>query len=105
MSDKVVTPTINPTFKKTTTPRLSFYLVVYPDKAAAEKPQLIMRFSRDGEPLGTGSIALGDADSQGRIPYIATAPTDKLPPGNYQVQFFVKQGAETVSESTSFTLD
>jgi len=105
MSDKVVTPTINPTFKKAATPRLSFYLVVYPDKAASEKPQLSMRFSRDGEPLGTGSIALGDADSLGRIPYIATAPTDKLPPGNYQVQFLVKQGAETVSESASFTLE
>jgi len=105
MAGKVVTPTISPSFKKSDVTGLSFYLVVYPDKTEAEKPRLAMAFSREGEALGSGSQELGEADEAGRIQYIATAPVDKLPPGNYQVEFRVKQGSQTVAESVSFTLD
>jgi VWFA-related protein len=105
MAGKVINPVISPAFKKTDSNGLSFYLVVYPDKANTAKPQLSMQFSRDGEPLGAGSPTLGDADESGRIQYIATAPIDKLPPGNYAVEFLVKQGAETATESVYFTLE
>jgi hypothetical protein len=64
-----------------------------------------MQFSKDGEPLGVGSPPLPDPDAGGRIQYIATAPTDKLQPGNYQVVFLVKQGNEVVHESATFTLE
>jgi hypothetical protein len=64
-----------------------------------------MEFSKDGEPLGAGSPALGDADHSGRIQYIATAPVDKLPPGNYEVEFRVTQGTQVTSESVYFTLE
>jgi hypothetical protein len=99
-----VTPAIGPSFNKSATDRLSFYLVIYPDKAQAAKAQLSMQFSKDGEPLGAGSPPLPDPDSGGRIQYIATAPADKLPPGNYQVVFQVTQGAEVARESATFTL-
>jgi VWFA-related protein len=105
MAGKVINPVISPTFKKSETPSLSFYLVIYPDKTETAKPQLSMQFSKDGEPLGAGSPALGDADDSGRIQYIATAPVDKLPPGNYQVEFRVTQGTQVTSESVYFTLE
>jgi VWFA-related protein len=105
MQTKLVTPTIMPEMKKASTTALSFYFVVYPDKSSATKPKLTMQFSRDGVPLFGGSPELGAPDENGRIQYVATAPADKLEPGNYQVQFFVTQGAETARESVTFSLD
>lgn len=105
MSAKVITPTINPILKKANTGALSFYVVIYRDQSNGSKPELSMEFSRDGERLGSGSPAVGEPDGQGRIQYIATAPVDKLPPGNYQVTFQVRQGDESASESASFTLE
>lgn len=105
MSGKVINPVISPSVKKSDTSGLSFYLVVYPDKTETAKPQLTMRFSKDGDDLGVGSPVLGDPDDTGRIQYIATAPVQKLTPGNYQVQFVVKQGAQVTSESVYFTLE
>jgi len=105
MADKLVTPSINPSFNKRSTDNLSFYMVIYPDKANSAQPQLTMQFSKDGEQLGAGSPPLPAADTAGRIQYIATAPTDKMPPGDYQVLFLVKQGTEIARESVTFTLE
>ena len=105
MADKLITPTVSPTVKKSERQGLPFFVVIYPDKAAAEKPTLKMVFSRDGQVLGSGSVPLGDVDAQGRIPYVATAPLAQLQPGSYQVQFVAQQGKETAIESTTFTLE
>ena len=105
MSGKVVAPAINPLLRKSTTNRLSFYLVIYPNKAESSKTQLSMQFSRDGETLGEGSLALPEPDAAGRIQYIATAPTDKMQPGNYQVTFLVRQGEQAAREFATFTLE
>jgi VWFA-related protein len=105
MSDKLVTPTISPSFSKSATSGLSFYLVIYPDKADSAKTELSMQFTKEGDPIGGGSPPLPDPDAAGRIQYIATAPTEKMPPGNYQVLFLVKQGTELARESVTFTLE
>jgi len=105
MSDKLVTPAINPSFSKGSTNELSFYVVIYPDKANSAETQLTMQFSKDGEQFGAGSPPLPPADATGRIQYVATASTDKMPPGNYQVLFLVKQGTEVAGESVTFTLE
>ncbi len=104
MSDKLITPAISPSFNKKSTNDLSFYLTIYPDQANSAKTQLTMQFTKDGEQLGLGSPPLPDADSAGRIQYVATAPTDKMLPGDYQVLFLVKQGTEVAHESVTFTL-
>lgn len=105
MQDKVVSPTVSPVVKKSEMEGLPFYMVIYPDKAAADKPTLQMVFSRDGQVLGSGMAPLGDVDAKGRIQYVATAPIAKLEPGSYQIQFVAKQGAETAHETVSFTLE
>jgi VWFA-related protein len=105
MAGKVVTPTLNPVYKKTATEAMSFFVVVYPNRADNGKPQLAMEFSRDGQLMGSGSPALGEPDAQGRIQYMATVPTAKLEPGNYRIRFVVKQGGEVAEESVTFTLE
>ncbi len=104
VSGKVVTPTLSPLEKADLSKGLSFYLVIYTDKANSAKPQLTMRFKRDGQDVGGGNAPLGEADEQGRIPYLATAASDALQPGNYEVRFVVRQGGAAAAESVTFTI-
>jgi hypothetical protein len=105
MQNKILTPIVNPVYKKASIPSLSFYFVAYPDAKTEEKPKLTMRFSRDGVALGSGSQDLAEPDAEGRIQFVATAPIDKLEAGYYQVEFFITQGSQTKHESVTFTLD
>lgn len=105
MADKVITPVVNATLKKADGQSIPFYVTVYPDRKSTEKPTLRMEFSKDGTPLGAGSAPLGDADAQGRIQYVANAPMSSLTPGNYQVRFVAKQGAEEADETVTFTIE
>jgi len=105
LKDQVVSPTVSPVIKKSGAEGLPFYVVIYPDKSASEKPTLKMVFTREGQVLGSGMVPLGDADANGRIQYVATAPLAKLDPGNYQVQFVAKQGTEIAAETVTFTLE
>jgi VWFA-related protein len=105
MNNKVVSPTLEPVVKKAKTPTLPFYLVVYPNKQQALKPELTMEFTKDGQFLGSGPAPLNPPDSDGRIQYIAQVPVEQLPSGNYSVRFVVKQGSETASENVTFTLE
>jgi hypothetical protein len=105
MADKLVTPTLSPVDKKVLGQNLSFYFVIYPDQKDQVKPEVTMQFSRDGQFLGKGSPELGAPDAEGRIQYVATASADKLSPGNYEVRFIVRQGAQTASEAVTFTLE
>jgi len=106
MSDKVILPTVNPVLKKSDYSTLSFYLTIYPDKKSGEKPNLVMIFSKDGQVLGKANAPqLGDADSQGRIQYVANAPAAALPPGNWEIRFAAQQGQESAEETVSFKLE
>jgi hypothetical protein len=105
MQNKILTPIVNPVYKKGSVPDLSFYVVVYPDAKDTSKPKLTMRFSRDGVVLGSGSPELGAPDASGRIQYVATAPVAKLEAGYYEVDFVLTQGSQTKHESVTFTLD
>ena len=102
---KLITPTLNPVVRKSDPQGISFYIVIYPDPKSALKPQLSLHFNRDGQPLGGGSPDLTEPDSSGRIRYVATAPVASLEPGNYAVNFVVKQGVETTQESVTFSVE
>lgn len=106
MSDKVVTPTVNPVLKKADFNMISFYMTIYPNKKSAEKPTLVMIFSKDGQILGKANAPqLGDPDSQGRIQYVANAPASALPAGNWEIHFVAQQGQESADEAVAFTLE
>jgi VWFA-related protein len=106
MSDKVILPTVSPVLKKADYNVLSFYLTVYPNRKSAEKPNLTMIFSKDGQAVGKANAPqLGDPDSQGRIQYVANAPAAALPPGNWEIHFVAQQGQESADEAVTFTLE
>jgi VWFA-related protein len=104
IGDKVVSPTLSPVISKAGAETLPFYLVIYPDKAVAAPPQLVMEFSRNGKVLGNGLPQLGPPDQDGRIQYIAVAPLARFGPGEFTIRFIVKQGSESAEETASFTL-
>ena len=101
---KVVSPEISPVINKGSAEALPFYAVVYPEKNSLESPQLIMEFSRDGQVLMRAPAQLGQADKDGRIPFVASIPLGRLEPGDFKLRFIVKQGSDTAEESASFVL-
>jgi VWFA-related protein len=105
IEDKVVTPTLEPIVEKAKTASLPFFLVVYPNKQQGAAPELTMEFTKDGQFLGRGKIALGGPDKDGRIPYVAQVPVEQLSSGKYTVRFVVKQGNESADETVSFVLN
>ena len=106
MTDKVILPMVNPVLKKSDYEAISFYLTIYPDKKSAEKPNLVMVFSKDGQLLGKANAPqLGGPDAQGRIQYVANAPAAALPAGNWEVHFIAQQGKESADEAVTFTLE
>jgi VWFA-related protein len=105
MTDKVIIPTVNPVLKKSDAETIAFYLTVYPDKKNAEKPKLVMVFSKDGQMLGKADAPqLGEPDAQGRIQYVANAPAAALPTGKWEIHFLAQQGQESADEAVDFTL-
>jgi VWFA-related protein len=91
-----------PTFRAGDT--VSLFLVAYPRPGAGGEPSLTLEFARDGAVVARSSAALPAADSEGRIPYVASVPSRSLAPGRYEVEALVQQGEATVRESTFFTI-
>ena len=103
--DKMLTPILDPTIRKSASTSLPFYLTIYPDPDKTDKPEMVMEFNRDGKVTRIGSAAVGAPDAAGKIQYVATAPIEQLAPGNYAISFIVKQGGETAREAYSLTLE
>jgi VWFA-related protein len=102
---KLITPTLSSIQKSQNPQGLSFFTTIYPNVDNNALPQMTIELAKDGTVLGGGSPPLGKPDSQGRIQYVATIPIDKFAPGNYEIQFLVKQGSEQATEATTFTLE
>ena len=99
-----VTPTLTDSLKAGPGTTLSLYFVVYPLAGADEPPELKLEFIHEGQVIAAGTPALGKADAQGRIPYVATSPIEQLKPGDYEVRVTVKQGAGTAQEHAFFSI-
>ena len=101
---KVISPEVSPAVNKAGADVLPFYMAIYPDKNAAQAPQLTMELSREGQVLGRGPAPLGQPDQDGRIQFVATVPLAHLQPGEFMLRLVVKQGTESAEEKASFTL-
>ena len=99
-SGRIVPFVAEPTFRPGET--VSLFLVAYPggDGTAG----LTLEFSRDGTVVGRSSVELPAADSTGRIPYVATVPTQSLTPGRYEVSAVVRLGEAAARERAFFTI-
>ena len=102
--DKAVTPSLLPKINKSVSTSLPFYMIIYPSKRSAARPELSIEFNRDGKVQRVAAIAMDAPDSQGRIQYVANAPIEQFDAGNYAVRFLVRQGAETAEEDFSVNL-
>jgi VWFA-related protein len=89
-----------PTFQAGET--VSLFLVAYASPARAAG--LTLEFSRDGAVVGRSSVELPPPDSLGRIPYVASVPTQSLAPGRYEVSAVVRAGDAAVRERAFFTI-
>ena len=105
LGDKAVTPTLMPRVNKSVSTSLPFYLTVYPDTRIASTPELMIEFDRDGQAKRMAAVELAAPDADGRIQYVANAPIDQFPPGNYAVRFIVRQGTETAEEDFAVNLE
>jgi hypothetical protein len=81
---------------------VSLFLVAYP--AGAGTAGLTLEFSRDGAVVGRSSVELPLPDSTGRIPYVASVPTQSLAPGRYEVSAVVRSGGAAARERAFFTI-
>jgi hypothetical protein len=99
-SSRIVPFVGEPTFQAGET--VSLFLVAYP--AGVGTASLTLEFSREGAVVGRSSVELPAADSTGRIPYVASVPTQSLAPGRYEVSAVVRAGDAAARERTFFTV-
>jgi len=96
-------PNLDAQIKKSATPSLSLFAMVYP-LAGAEAPTATLEFWRDGKAVGRAQPELSAADQEGHRPCVAVLPTASFAPGNYEVRLRVSQGPATVEERTALVL-
>ena len=99
-SSRIVPFVVEPTFQPGET--ISLFLVAYP--GGDGKTVLTLEFSREGAVVGRSSVELPVADPAGRVPYVATVPTQSLAPGRYEVSAVVQRDGESARERAFFTV-
>ena len=99
-----IVPSMNDPISKATTPQISAYVVLYPDKAMSASPSLTVEFTQGGRTIGRGTPELPAPDDQGRIAYVASFPTSGFEPGTYEIKTIARQGDSQAASQTSFTV-
>ena len=83
---------------------LQMYLVVYPDPRIADKPQMKLQIFQAGSPLAELPAELPAVDTQGRIQYTGTLPTNSFAPGQYELKVVITQGSNQVETKTGLIM-
>jgi hypothetical protein len=81
---------------------VSLFLTAFTDRGAGPTPELQLEFLEEGRVIGRSAVSLPPADERGRIPYIATIPSDRLPPGRVELRATVRWGSHSSDASTFF---
>ena len=85
---------------------MALFFLVYPDTAAGSAaPEAVIRYLRDGTELTRAAMPLGAADSTGKIAHVFSSPIDTMPPGLYEINVQVKQGAAATEGSVLVTIE
>ncbi len=99
-----IVPSLGEAIQRGTYSGVSFYFVIYPSSTSGVKPQLLLEFYRDGQPVGRATPDLPAPDDKGRIAYVASSTADLFTPGQYEVRALVRQGASAAEEHALFTI-
>lgn len=105
IGDVMIYPNLGEAFKKSTTKQMGFYFVVYPAKGSKPISEFTMQVTQGKTMVADFPLKLGAPDAQGRIAYASALPIDGLNPGTYVLKITVKDGANSVSRSTTFTVE
>ncbi len=104
LTDSRLLPALGDAIQSAANSSVFFYFVAYPDRARTDKVQLTLQFLQNGLAVSQAQIELPAPDSKGRIPYLATIPSESLQPGEYEVRAVVSQGESAAEEHTFLTL-
>jgi VWFA-related protein len=99
-----IAPSLVTPISKAANSRISAFVVLYPDKAMADAPNLTIEFAQGSAIVGRSSPALGQPDEHGRITCVATFPADGFAPGTYELRAIARQGASQDESRTTFTI-
>jgi VWFA-related protein len=101
----IVYPNLGEALHKAVTKQLAFFVTVWPSKAVAAPPSLVIEVRQQERVLGQTKAALPAADAAGRIQYASALPLDNFQPGSYELRLTVQDGQRSVSRATPFTLE
>jgi VWFA-related protein len=99
-----IAPSLATPISKAATPKISAFVVLYPDKAIADPPSLTIEFARGSTIIGRSAPPLDQPDPDGRITCVATFPADGFAPGIYELRAIARQGASQDESRTTFTV-
>ena len=99
-----IAPSLATPISKAANPKISAFVVLYPDKAIADAPNLTIEFAQGSTIVGRSSPALDKPDANGRITCVATFPADGFAPGTYELRAIARQGASQDETRTTFTI-
>jgi VWFA-related protein len=99
-----IAPSLSTPISKSANSQISAFVVLYPDKAMADAPNLTIEFAQGSTVLGRSTPALDQPDAQGRITCVATFPAETFAPGTYEIRAIARQGASQDETRTTFTV-
>jgi VWFA-related protein len=100
VGDVVLYPNAGEPYSRAQDHELTFYYTVYPRKGAAAAAELALR--HNGQTIARIPVALGAADTQGRIQQLSRLPLASLADGTYQLSIVIHDGAHSIERSTFF---
>jgi VWFA-related protein len=80
------------------------YFVVYPMDLPDHKPKLTIEILADQVPVAISKPNLPEPLDDGTIRYVASAPSEKLAPGLYEIRVGVEQAGTQARESITVTI-
>jgi VWFA-related protein len=99
-----IAPSLATPISKATNSQISAFVVLYPDKAMTDPPNLTIEFAQGSTIIGRSTPALDAPDADGRITCVATFPAEGFAPGSYELRAIARQGASQDETRTMFTI-
>ncbi len=99
-----IAPSLATPISKAANSQISAFVVLYPDKAMTEAPNLTIEFAQGSTVIGRSTPTLAAPDADGRITCVATFPADGFVPGTYELRAIARQGASQDETRTTFAI-
>jgi VWFA-related protein len=99
-----VYPNLGAPLHKSSVKELALMLTVYAARGERTAPKLTLEIARGGRTLAKAPLELPTPDDSGRIQYASTIPTEKLPPGDYQLTITAADARGSASRTARFTI-